>query len=279
MKLVTIATHSECYFPYLKKSCERYDSELIILGWGQKWTGYSLKFQLLQSFLKDLDDEEILCFIDSFDVIMLRSLKELEYTFKNFSRDTGTRVVIGYDRTYYKIIELIGSIYFGTVNGYTINSGTYIGYVKDLKNIINSIYSDPKLDDQKLLTEYCRKNPNQIYIDITGIFFLTINNPFGNFYDYTIMKIDEDKNLWYGGVRPFFIHGNGNTNMNDIIILLGYNINTEDIKNLEKFNKNAQIRKIKWYTNEFFRENYIFIFILLFLFFCCLKNINIKKII
>ena len=263
MKLVTIATHSECYFPYLKKSCERYGNNLIVLGWGKKWTGYSFKLQLLQSFLKDLDDEEIVCFIDSFDVIMLRSLEDLENTFKNFSKDTGSRIIVGYDRAISKIVEIVGRIYFGTSYGYTINSGTYIGYVKDIRNMVNTIYSSPKLDDQKLLTNYCRDNPNKIYIDATSIFFLTINNPLGNFYDNNLMKIDEHKHLWYRGVKPFFIHGNGNTNMNDIIVSLGYEMNIYDIKNIEEYNRLARIRKIKWYLSELFEENYLNIIIVL----------------
>lgn len=37
MRLVTVATHSERYFPYLLESCKRVDAKLDVLGWGQPW--------------------------------------------------------------------------------------------------------------------------------------------------------------------------------------------------------------------------------------------------
>jgi len=33
MKLVTIATHSDMYFPFLKQSCQYHSSQLEVLGW------------------------------------------------------------------------------------------------------------------------------------------------------------------------------------------------------------------------------------------------------
>ena len=36
MKLVTVATRSERYFPFLLESCERHGAKLEVLGWGQK---------------------------------------------------------------------------------------------------------------------------------------------------------------------------------------------------------------------------------------------------
>jgi hypothetical protein len=250
MKLVTVATHSEAYFPYLKKSCERNGYDLVILGWDQKWTGYSFKLKLIQSYLQDLPDDEVVCFIDSFDVIALRPLQELEKSFLDFSKNTGARVVVGYDRAASTVIKGVGSLYFGTVYGYLVNSGTYMGYNKDIKRMINEIYTDPKEDDQKVLTEYCKKNPNDVYIDSASLFFLTINNPFGdNFYDPVLMKI-QDGHLWYRGIKPFFAHGNGNTDMNRVIELLGYPMTDAEKKQITLFNRKSKLKKTKWYVND-----------------------------
>ena len=262
MKLVTIATHSDGYFPYLKKSCERFGADLIVLGWGEKWTGYSFKSMLLQNFLKELPDDEIVCCIDSFDVILLRSLEDLEKSFRDFSEMTGARVVVGYDRAENSIVKVLAEFQFGTCHGYPINAGTYMGYRKELSQMIDKIYSDPKLDDQKLLTDYCRTNPNDIYVDSASIFFLTINNPLGkNFYDSKLMSIDKDNRLYYRGVRPFFAHGNGNTNMNELIQLLGYSISIIEKQQLSTFNKKSKIKKVRWYLREFVEQNSCILFI------------------
>jgi hypothetical protein len=252
MKLVTTATHSDGYMPYLKKSCERFGDELIVLGWGQKWTGYSFKIQLMNTFLKDLSDDEVVCFIDSFDVIMLRSLKELEESFRVFSKHTGVRLVVGFDRAQSTIIHIGAAIQFGTIHGYHVNSGTYMGYVKELKHMINNVYKDdPKLDDQKLLTDYCRSFPNRVYIDNASIFFLTINNPLNNFYIPQLMEVDKNKNLWFRGVKPFFAHGNGNTSMDELIERLGYPMSAQDKQRIASLNKKTVVKKAKWYIQEF----------------------------
>ena len=41
MHIVTVVTHSENYFPYLVESCKRNGSDLIILGYGEKWLGFN----------------------------------------------------------------------------------------------------------------------------------------------------------------------------------------------------------------------------------------------
>jgi len=256
MKLVTVATHSDGYFPYLKKSCERNGITLDVLGWGQKWTGYSFKTQLLQSYLKDIPDEEVVCCIDSFDVIALRPLDELEKSFRDLTANSGVRIAVGYDRATSTVVKGVGSLYYGTVYGYLVNAGTYMGYAKDLKQMIDAIYIHPKEDDQKLLTEHCKKNPHDVFIDSSSIFFLTINNPFGDtFYDPILMKIQDGK-LWYRGVKPFFAHGNGNTDMNRLIELLGYPMTDVEKKQLAIFNRQAKMKKTKWYFNDVV-ENYM----------------------
>jgi hypothetical protein len=44
IQIVTVATQSEYYFPYLVESCKRYGKELTILGYGGKMEGIYLAF-------------------------------------------------------------------------------------------------------------------------------------------------------------------------------------------------------------------------------------------
>lgn len=251
MKLVTIATHSDGYFTYLKRSCRRFHDELVVLGWEKEWTGYSFKLKLIQEYMRDLVDDEILCFIDSFDVMMLRSLKELEENFRHFSKHTGARIAVGYDRSDSRLVRWVGKFQFGTCHGHAVNSGTYIGYVKDLRVMIDSIYSDPKLDDQRLMTEYASAHPNEVYVDTASLFFLTISKPWGgSFFDPTLMKVDDRLQLWYRGVRPFFAHGNGNTDLNELIKKLGYFMSYRFEWWIHKYHRKSFFRKAVWYGKE-----------------------------
>lgn len=276
MKLVTVATHSDGYFPYLKKSCERNGITLDVLGWGQKWTGYSFKLQLMQSYLKDLPDDEIVCFIDSFDVIALRPLEELEKSFRDLTANSGVRVAVGYDRAESLVIKGTSTLYFGTAHGYPINSGTYMGYAKDLTCMMNEIYTHPKEDDQKVMTEYCKKNPHEVFIDASSLFFLTINNPFGdNFYDPELMKV-QDGQLWYRGVKPFFAHGNGNTDMNRLIEKLGYPMSEGEKKQITLYNREAKMKKTKWYVYDVI-ENYMLPWVVFLAFALVILLIKLKS--
>ena len=67
------------------------------------------------------------------------------------------------------------TILFGKCNDKHINSGTYIGYSKDILDIlqqINNEQMEDNKDDQKILIEYCQKNTNDIHIDsLSELFF------------------------------------------------------------------------------------------------------------
>ena len=81
--IVTIATESKFYFPYLIKSCEKNGIKLTILGYGEKWKGFNWKFKLVLEFLKKINKNDIVCFIDGYDVICTKNLTMLPYFFLN----------------------------------------------------------------------------------------------------------------------------------------------------------------------------------------------------
>ena len=244
MHLVTIATHSDAYLPYLKKSCRRHHSKLVVLGWGQKWPGYSFKSKLMKEYLKDIADDEVVCVIDSFDVILLRPVDELESAFRTYSELTGMTLIVGCDKPPSFMVRSIASVQFGTCHGLLLNAGTYIGYAKDIRTMIDEVFVSPDLDDQVLLVKYVQQHPHSVHIDTSSIFFLTINNPTGDFvYDKDIIRI-QDQKLYYRGIRPFFAHGNGNTNMNTLITQLEYEISSMAKTAIETASFFTKLRKI-----------------------------------
>jgi hypothetical protein len=217
MKLITIATHSDRYFPILLESCKRYGAELIVLGWGMKWNGFMMKFNLLKDYLKTLDSNEIVCIIDAYDVILLNTLDVLEEKF----RKTNANIIVareGCDHIWL-MKEFFYNIFFGKCNNVAINAGTYIGYVNALLEMIENICNvldctNSKLDDQIILTNYCKKN--NIYIDLSQEIFLV------NCY---IEKITIDKLK-----TSCIYHAPGDANINKILIELGYDVSKIELK-------------------------------------------------
>jgi hypothetical protein len=67
--IVTVATESKYYFPYLVESCKKHGLNLEVLGFGEKWTGFNMRFRLMTDYLKQLPENDIVCFVDGYDVL------------------------------------------------------------------------------------------------------------------------------------------------------------------------------------------------------------------
>lgn len=243
MKLVTVATHSQGYFPFLLESCKRFNVNLEVLGWGQKWEGFQWRILLMKEYVKNLHDDEIVCFIDAYDVLLLRSLEDLEDAFRKICSLTNKKIVVGCEQAISNLTSFNANVIFGRCQNRPLNAGTYIGYAKDLKTMINDllIMSDnPKKDDQMLMTNYCNRKNHIFYIDCDSLLFLTIVNPFNLFMKDISYH---NKSLIYKDNRPYIVHFPGNGDMNDIIVNLGYYMTKEENDALNQQNKSSQFQK------------------------------------
>jgi len=221
MHIVTVATKNEGYFDYLVESCKRNGGELEVLGWGQEWKGFSHRISLMKDYLKRLADDDIVCFVDGYDVIILEPLSKLEKIFK----DSGKRIIFARDIDSSTIPLLITFLhmYFGKCKNLSINAGTYIGYVKDLKELYNQVYNKYDLkkykDDQIILTDICNTN-NNVDIDINRQMFLVTNH-----IDSNKKKIKiENQRLRFDKYYPCILHAPSNFDLTPILQQLGYNI-------------------------------------------------------
>ena len=235
--IVTVATESKFYFPYLIKSCKNNGVQLKILAYGEKWKGFNWRFKLVLDYLKSLNGNDIVCFVDGYDVICTRNLKTLPNIFLNLKKKHNCKIIIGKHKRISKnnIIayfnNLMVNYYFSTCNNKALNAGTYIGYAKDLLNILEKIYNlfpINNYDDQILMTKYCKKYSNEIYIDTNNEIFLTLENPYKEIDNYLEFKNNQ---VYYNNNSPFFIHGAGDTYLDNIIIKLKYDYDNK-INNL-----------------------------------------------
>jgi len=226
LHIVTVATESRYYFPYLVESCRKHGKELEILGYGQKWEGFNWRFKLMIEYLETLDDDDIVCFIDGYDVICTRNLNELKNTFLKLYHEKKCKIIVGYDNISHTnfINKLLVKIYFGTCNGISLNAGTYIGFTKDLLQIIKQIRNlndKNNADDQMLMTKYCSLNDSIFHIDKNNDIFLTLDHPL-NEIDSLVNISASDRKVSYNNTFPFFLHGPGSTYLDNIIQKLGY---------------------------------------------------------
>ena len=230
MRLITVATHSEGYFPFLVKSCERMGARLDVLGWGQPWTGYNAKTRLQLAYVTELRDDEIVCFVDAYDTLLLRPLDDLERGFRDLSAMTGCRVVVGCENQPNALQAVASRTIFGACQGRAIaNSGTFVGFAKDVREMLLGMMRLDAADaanDQILLNSLCLIAPGTMHVDCDALLFLTVSKPLQNFVDGTHTTIRHGQ-LYRHGTRPYVAHGNGNTDMHDLIAGLGYEVRPE----------------------------------------------------
>lgn len=242
MKLVTVATHSEGYFPYLVESCRRYNIHLNVLGWGQKWQGFTWRLHLMMKWLKELDYNEIVCFIDGFDVIVLQPLEVLEYRFKKIKKENPNINIISAYENQCWYLTLSTLLIFGTCKNIFINAGTYIGYAGDILKVIEyNLRLNPEFDadDQQLLLTYCRNNPNNVYIDIDKNLFLTKINPLFDITNDIIENINK--------YNPCILHVPCVTNLNKTLKKLEYTITQSDEININTYIRKTILHKMTYY--------------------------------
>lgn len=238
LHIVTVATDSKYYFPHLVESCKRNGKELKVLGFGEKWRGFNWKFKLMLEYIKNLPKDDIVCFVDGYDVLCVRQLNELTNEFLRLKEKHDCKIIVAQDKWSLDIYICIVSLIFGQCKGLSLNSGTYIGYVKDLLPLLEEIYEnnpDDTNDDQILLTKYCKKYEEIFHIDTDNEIFFTKVKLLGEINDDIVIennKIIVDKN------HPFFVHTPCGF-LDELIINLGYdydhNNKIKDVLYIELF--------------------------------------------
>ena len=226
--IITVATKPGGYLKWLEQSCKRNGTNLIILGMGSEWQGYITKYILMNEYLNKIPEEDIICFVDAYDVIMLQHIDILRKKFIEYTENTDYKLICAADCT--KKTDFLTSIW---VTWYynirkdqdtIINSGTYIGYAGYInlmyQNMIEIYKSNNLLsDDQFLLNKFYIDHKNEILIDKNNKFFLC-----EGLQSIIHTKKDSDDFV--------FIHRPANNEMISVLIQNGYKFDLNEIINL-----------------------------------------------
>jgi len=244
LHIITVANQNKYYFDYLKKSIEKNNGKLTVLGFGMEWKGFVWRFKLMKQYLLNLNKKDIVCFIDGFDVICVNNINNIIKKFNSIKKREKCKVITGFDNIPNKIINFINSLYFSNkINKQVINAGTYIGTVCDILEIFNSLNLNnlnDNMDDQILLNQYYLTHIKNIYIDINAELFLTIGCPLTDLDKFVTIK---NNTVYYNKSNPFFIHAAGSGYLDTILKKLDYNLNyniAKEIKN-DYFKKTLKI--------------------------------------
>jgi hypothetical protein len=226
--IVTYATHSERYFELLKKSCP----DLIVLGMGEKWNGFYGKIKAVVDFCRSKQPEDIVCYVDGFDSVVLVSPEEILEQYKSFqaplviSKATTSDDLAG---TY------IQAKLFSKCKNVGLNLGLFVGTVKSMLDFWEQMQEGE--DDQTYATRKCNK-----------IDYVVIDDEYKLFYNYSsVEKLDVKKGaLFVNGQKTCVISSPGNRDINSVLTRLNY-------KNLPLIEINFKYR-LSTYAKHFIHE-------------------------
>lgn len=236
--IITYATHSEKYFNLLKSY-----PNLVILGYGKKWTGFHNKVEGVISFCKKVKPDDIVCFIDAFDTLILESSSEILKRYKEINRNLIFSKAGNVNTFKDKYIQ---DKLFGSCNNIRLNSGMYIGKSQSIINIWKDFKKD--IDDQFFITQKC-SNENNVYIDENYYIFY-------NYSPFDKIKIENSK-LYINNNKfnTCIISSPGNSDIKNILVKLNY-------KNVPSKN-NSRMYRLKTYSTNFIPEVILILVIIL----------------
>lgn len=244
LKIVTVATKDAEYLKYLKESCNRHGTELIVLGMGRPWTQYYDKYKYILEEIDSFEDDDIFCFVDAYDVIMIDNAEKMRQDYLDFVKENGPKIIAPSESDEFKFMNHSLEFCSIIVNAlkdeifskrtHSINSGTYIGFVSDIKFAIKTMLSYKDInDDQIMFNLFISQYPDKFSLD-TKFFFKTNE----------LMDIPV-----YDGMRGYFIHRPGNFPLIEFLRYNGYTVTEEDEMMLyDSANRSLQ-RKITYYSN------------------------------
>jgi len=221
MKIITVATKSDGYMPLLLESCKRNNLDLVVLGWEQKWQGFTWRIKLMKEYLIEIDPEELVVFIDAYDVFNIRDEESICKQFAKFEKD----IVISSEFQTSLLSDYFFKRIFGSpCRSHKINAGMYAGKASALLEFYEEVnkfsLNGTEVDDQKLFMRCCGNShffQNRVAVDAEGFLFLNINAGNENPQSAHLYRVDRHKIIVNrSGLEPCFIHGPGNVNLDAI---------------------------------------------------------------
>lgn len=248
--IITYATHSERYFDILKDH-----PEIIVLGWGKKWEGFHNKVWATVEFCKSKSPDDIVCFVDGFDSVILSNKNELLNKYKKI----GKPLIMSEDmNSQYVIVKFAQDKVFGKCKNIRLNSGMYIG---TCESIINFWENFPRMeDDQTFATKKCRI-VDYLHID-------TQQDLFFNYTSNDSIHFQKNRITVNNKGSPCVISAPANQNINHILKRTGYTVLPEI--------KIDFYYRISTYFKELQMELYLILIILCIAYFIPDKGIAFK---
>ena len=275
LHVLTVATHSERYLPVLDKQVKDSNLELQKLGMGKDYKGHFMKDLEVMEYVKKINKDDLIVFVDGFDSLMLSSQEEILKKFESFNCDLLLSVEnVG-------MLSFIHDTVFEKVRGKYINTGLYMGKAGFILSFLEEIYADDSYNKKSNQKSWCshlfklitEKRFDNIALDVNSDIFLN-----HSFTTSNCIEMNSKRIILNGESKPCFIQGNGCEDMNYIIDDLGYsaqNVHTDTfLQDKMKYNINAVFKTYSPILSFYIYVVILFVIIIIYLSFSIYKNRN-----
>lgn len=201
--LFTVATKPHPALDQLLHSCEKQGLKITVLGMGLPYPSNGMKFIWMQEAVRDLPADDIVLFVDGYDTLLLADEKTLLERFAAFEAP----LVMGAETNCAPYKNLFRKFPKSPTPFRYINTGTYMGYVSQIRKVFDEISPiQPNLDDQGVLSMYYVNHQDKMVLDTNCDLFLTLHR-----IDPEQIVIDREKCQVIAPTKtiPCVVHGNG----------------------------------------------------------------------
>lgn len=219
--VVTVATKETDGFKRFFHSAKHFNYTVKVLGEGEKWNsgdympapGGGQKVRLLKAALEEMKDEDkIILFIDSYDVVFASGPKEL---LKKFQQARHT-VVFSSESLIWPDRHLEDKHPHVAEGNRFLGSGGFIGYLPNIKEMVADWTGEDNDSDQlfftKIYIDPVKRKSTNITLDSKCRLFQNLHGAL----DEVVLKFEDGRvrarNMLYDTL-PVVIHGNGPTKL------------------------------------------------------------------
>ena len=160
--VVTYANKSRGMFETLVNN--QFEVPVTVLGMGEKWEGFPTKVKAYCDYTHSLPPRDIVVIVDGFDTQINGTLEKAVRRFRDIDKKIVVSVHPG----------LIPGAFvrkiFGTCEANeTANSGLMMGYVENMRTLLDDMRNKKCKDDQRVLNTLCEKH--EVFVDNEQLIF------------------------------------------------------------------------------------------------------------
>jgi len=205
---ITIATKPHVVLDNIKQKVGQNGEDITILGLEENryigWNAignFGVKLKEVYQYLQNdnLDDNDIILFTDAYDVVYYGSFDEILTRYQELN----TPILFGCE-TECNPKPVLATRYKERHHEFSyLNSGLFIGRIKELRECMKGYEYNDKHDDQLFWTYQFLEKPDKIKLDYDNKIFLNTHG----INEETLVY--DNNRVYYKNKEPVFVHVNG----------------------------------------------------------------------